>query len=212
MRLTHERKLWKQGFKVVAGIDEAGRGPLAGPVVACALCVKPGFKAIAGVRDSKMLSPKQREFLCGILKTHQDIAWGIGIVSEKDIDRVNIFQATKQAMSQAVHDLSAKLRTYCLNVGILVIDGNSKIDLPLPQITVVKGDQKVFSCAAASIIAKVTRDKLMDAYHAQYPQYGFQKHKGYGTKAHLEKLKLLGPSPVHRMSFSPLRLANAGNL
>lgn len=222
MRLTQEKKLWKQGFSVVAGIDEAGRGPLAGPVVACALSVKPGFRSIAGVNDSKLLTARQRNSMHALLISHADIQWGIGIVSEKLIDKVNIFQATKLAMKRALVHLEKKINNRKLNdrevfcyADYLILDGNMKLDISVPQKSIIKGDQKIFSCAAASIIAKVTRDRIMERYHIQYPQYGFQNHKGYGTKLHFEKLRIFGPSPIHRMSFAPCkdpaRLAKASN-
>ena len=202
--LNEEKKLWKKGFRVVAGVDEVGRGPLAGPVVAAALCfvpklglakesfAKPSFR----LKDSKQLTPRQREQLYPILTTHPAIEWGIGNVSPKLIDKINIYRATKLAMQKAVQNLQRKLK-----IDFLILDGNMKLKTEIPQKAIVKGDEKVFSCAAASIIAKVTRDRIMLRYHKKYPQYGFNKHKGYGTKLHFKMLKKHGPSKIHRRSF-----------
>jgi ribonuclease HII len=196
-----EKKLWKQGFNNVAGLDEAGRGPLAGPVVAAAVCfaqnfkLKPQFKILLGIKDSKKLSPEKREKFYKILTTHPDIKWGVGVVSEKIIDKINILEATKLAMNAAIKDLSPDF---------LLLDGNFKIYCATPQKSVVAGDAKVFSCCAAGIIAKVTRDKLIEKYHKKYPQYGFLQHKGYGTKAHFAALEKFGPCKIHRKTFWPV--------
>ena len=191
---VEEKKLWKQGFKIVVGLDEAGRGPLAGPVVAGAVVFLNGFK-IKELNDSKKLSEKQRENLYKILTNHKDIKWGIGIVSEKVIDKINILEATKLAMQKALKNLKPEF---------LLIDGNFKINSIMRQKSIIKGDQKVFSIAAASIIAKVTRDRLMEKAHKKYSSYGFDKHKGYGTKAHFASLKKFGPCKIHRKSFYPV--------
>lgn len=201
-----EKKLWKKGYKMVVGLDEAGRGPLAGPVVAAAVAVFDYKKVkIKGVKDSKQLMPEQRENIYNILIRHKDIKWGIGIVSEKIIDKINILQATKLAMQKAIKNL---------NPDFLLIDGNFKLDLRRAafaegfgepkQKSVVKGDQKVFSISAASIIAKVTRDRIMQKYHKKYPEYGFLQHKGYPTKAHFASLQKFGPCQIHRKSFYPV--------
>jgi ribonuclease HII len=193
-----EKKLWKKGYKKIVGIDEAGRGPLAGPVVACALviknCSKFDFKQI---KDSKKLSPKRREELYKTLIKHPAIEWGIGRVSEKVIDRINILEATKLAMKKAVQKLKKP--------SFLVLDGKIALDLETPQKSIVKADEKVFSCACASIIAKVTRDKLMQKCDKKYPFYGFGKHKGYPTKLHRKMLRKHGPCKIHRKSFKPVK-------
>jgi len=191
-----ERKLWKRRIASVAGLDEAGRGPLAGPVVAAAVCLKPdAIKILKGINDSKKLSEKNREYFYKILTNNKNIKWGIGIVSEKVIDKINILEATKLAMLKAVKDLGC-------DVDFLLLDGNFKIKSEILQRSIIKGDQKVFSISAASIIAKVTRDKIMEKYDKKYPQYGFKKHKGYPTKFHREKIKEFGLCGIHRKSFS----------
>jgi len=193
-----EEKLLKyQGFKCVVGLDEAGRGPLAGPVVAAAVHVSNFDILISNlkIRDSKQLSEKQREEIYEIITKHSNFQWGIGIVSEKVIDKINIFEATKLAMKKAIKDL---------NPDYLLLDGNFALDINLPQKSVVKGDQKVVSISAASIIAKVTRDRIMKKYDKKYPQYGFSKHKGYGTELHVKMLKEFKECPIHRKSFSPV--------
>lgn len=198
--LAEEKKLWKKGYKYVAGLDEAGRGPLAGPVVAAAVMIakksdffenlKSDFKRI---RDSKQLSQKQREYFYNLIIKNKNIKWGIGIVSEKVIDRINILEATKLAMIKALKKLEADF---------LILDGNMKLNLPIPQKSIIRGDEKVFSCAAASILAKVTRDRIMFKYHKKFPKYRFDLHKGYGTKLHLEMLKRFGRCAIHRNSFN----------
>ena len=198
--LSEEKKLWKQGFKFVVGLDEAGRGPLAGPVVAAAVMLNLKFKnknlkLLDEVNDSKKLSEKQREILFKILADHEDVKWGIGIVSEKVIDKINILEASKLAMQKAIKKLDADY---------ILIDGNFKIKFEGQQKSIIKGDQKVFSIAAASIIAKVTRDRIMDKLHKKYPQYGFNKHKGYGTALHIEMIKKYGPCKIHRKTFYPV--------
>lgn len=206
-KTIEERKLWKQGYRFVACIDEVGRGPLAGPVVAAAVCVPQLGRikrnlvelSFPHLRDSKKLSPKRREEVYNAVKKHSAIQWGIGIVSEKLVDKMNIFQATRLAMKKAIANLRKKTP-----VDFLVIDGNFSLPVALPQKSIVKGDEKVFSCALASIIAKVTRDRMMLAYHTKYPKYGFHLHKGYGTALHFAMLKRFGPCPIHRMSFRPL--------
>lgn len=190
--------------KIIVGIDEAGRGPLAGPVVASAFCIidKPRFRAV-GDFDSKKLKPEWRENLYKILTTHPQIEWGIGQVSEKIIDQINIFQATRLAMQKAFFSLNSKLAKRGLSASLVIIDGISTIDISTPQKAVIRADASVFPCMAASIIAKVTRDRLMLKLHEKYPLYGFDRHKGYGTKLHFEMLKKHGPCPIHRFSFTP---------
>jgi ribonuclease HII len=230
-----EKILWKKGFKFVAGVDEAGRGPLAGPVVAAAVIFNFQFPCpsdrrassnkflinqFSNIKDSKQLSAKQREKIYLFITKHPQIKWGIGVVSEKVIDKINILEATKLAMLRAVDDIDC-------NVDYLILDGNFKVDASRlhflsscpwldevgsrigevgepKQKSIVKGDQKVFSCAAASIIAKVTRDGLMQKLHQKHPQYGFNKHKGYCTDLHVKMLKKFGPCPIHRKTFFPV--------
>ncbi len=219
---SEEKKLWKKGLKRVIGIDEAGRGPLAGPVVAAAVMTNSKFKinptgnrrrqqnSKLKVNDSKKLNPRKREELYKILTNCPQIKWGIGRVSEKVIDRINILEATKLAMKRAVINLEKRTRrrnrkkSKSRLTDFLILDGRIKIDLDIPQKSIIKADGKVFSCAAASIIAKVTRDRMMYRYDEKYPQYGFLKHKGYATKLHLKMLKKHGPCPLHRKSFRPV--------
>jgi ribonuclease HII len=188
----HDEDLRNNGFQRIAGIDEAGRGPLAGPVVAAAVVLK-GDTRITGLRDSKKVPEKERESLfIEIRDTALDI--GIGIVNHEDIDRINILRASKLAMKLAIQNLS-ELPDF------LVIDAVSLPSVPIKQLFPIKGESVSASVAAASIIAKVTRDRLMLEYHNQYPQYNFNKHKGYSTKEHMELIQLYGPCPIHRKSF-----------
>ena len=199
--LNEEKKLWRKGFKRVAGLDEAGRGPLSGPVIAAAVIIKPGLKwkfKHLQLRDSKKLTSKKREDLYKLIIKHPQIEWGIGKVSEKVIDKINILEATKLAMEKAVKKLKRK-------PDFLILDGNFKIDVKIPQKSIIKGDEKVFSCAAASILAKVYRDRIMERYDKKYPLYGFSKHKGYPTKFHLKMLKKYGSCKIHRKTFGPVR-------
>ncbi len=225
---NQEKKLWKRGYKYVVGLDEAGRGPLAGPVVAAAVCVNLKFgcllpggfiynlksilndKILKNVKDSKKMTPKAREGAYKILTNHPQIKYGVGVVSEKVIDKINILQATKLAMQKAVKNLCNELHdreVHCV-LDFLIIDGNFTLRQAqgkkyIPEKSIIKGDRKVFSIAAASIIAKVTRDRLMRKYHKKYPQYGFDLHKGYGTKAHFANLQKFGPCKIHRKTFRP---------
>ena len=204
---SYEKKLWKQGYEGVVGLDEAGRGPLAGPVTAAAVMVKGEGVKVQGLNDSKKLSEKKREELYEILTKHENIAWGVGVVGEKEIDRINILQATKLAMQKALESLFYKNdgRRFCRMADFLLIDGNFLLDsVTINQSSIIKGDSKVFSIAAASIIAKVTRDRIMRQAHEQYPVYGFDKHKGYGTAAHIASLEKFGASDIHRRSFYPV--------
>lgn len=204
----------KEGVLVV-GVDEAGRGPLCGPVVAAAVCYKDHSfvipveleKDFALIRDSKKLSEKQREKIYNLIEEHFFV--GIGIVYADTIDRINILEATFLAMKSAVSDLERSLRQSQLKHNLfLLIDGNQEIpNLSLKQETVVGGDGTVKSIAAASIIAKVTRDRMIVEYDKQYPQYGLAQHKGYGTKVHMDALRKYGPTPIHRMSFKPVLLS-----
>lgn len=195
-RYRFEQEATAQGFQAVAGIDEAGRGPLAGPVVAAAVILPVGLR-INGVNDSKQLSAHQREQLFKQI-TATALTIGIGRVDAATIDRINILQATRLAMLQAVEALT-------IQPDRLLIDGISTIDLPVPQLTIKQGDSLSASIAAASIIAKVTRDRLMADYDTQYPLYGFIRHKGYGSQQHLEALRLHGPCPIHRRTFRGVR-------
>ena len=181
-----------EGYTVICGVDEAGRGPLAGPVCAAAV-ILPDHLELPGLNDSKKLSDKKRRELFPLIK-EQAIAYGIGLASEKEIDEINILQATYLAMERAIAQLEGK-------ADLALIDGNRARDFGLPVKTVVKGDSLSASIAAASILAKVTRDDMMEAYANEYPGYGFEIHKGYGTKAHYAALTEKGPSPIHRMTF-----------
>lgn len=187
--------------RIVAGIDEAGRGPLAGPVVACAVVFLPKRSPLrlTRLKDSKQLSFKQREEWYRLFLENPYVEWGIGKVSERIIDRVNIHQATLLAMKRAVQNLSKKVRP-----DFLLVDGIAQVPLALPQRTIIRGDAKVKLCGAASIIAKVHRDRLMLRYHKTYPRYGFALHKGYGSVFHLTMLKKYGPCKIHRKTFSPV--------
>ena len=190
--LKIEDSLYSEGYEYICGIDEAGRGPLCGPVVAAAV-ILPKDKYIEGVNDSKKLSPKKREKLYDDIKK-EAISVGIGIVDVDIIEEINILNATKLAMIKAVKDLKIK-------PDYLLIDGNQLIDIDIEKQTVVSGDAKSESIAAASIIAKVTRDRMLINFDKLYPEYGFAKHKGYGTKIHIEAIKKYGLTPIHRKSF-----------
>jgi ribonuclease HII len=185
-----------RGFRVLAGIDEAGRGPLAGPVVAAAVILPEGL-IIKGVNDSKKLSADTRERLFDTI-IEQAVSVGVGMGSPELIDRINILQATRQAMLEAVTKLVPQ-------PDYLLIDGITPIDSTIPQKTVKKGDSLSLSIAAASIIAKVTRDRMMREMDLIHPGYGFAGHKGYGSAGHLEAIRLLGPSPVHRLTFGGVK-------
>ena len=193
----YEESAYNAGRRLIAGVDEAGRGPLAGPVVAAA-CILPRGLHIEGIDDSKKLSPKQREKLYHILTTHPDIIYGIGIVENALIDEMNILRASLHAMALAVKELSKE-------PDYLLIDGNYLPPTQIVSKAVIKGDSHSISIGAASIIAKHKRDLLMVEYHEKFPYYGFDKHKGYGTKMHLEALKTYGPCPIHRTSFEPVK-------
>ena len=187
-----ENEYREKGFNIICGVDEAGRGPLAGPVYAAAV-ILPEHLQIPGLTDSKKLTVKKRRELFPIIQ-EQAIAYGIGLASESEIDEINILQATFLAMGRALEQLSVR-------PALALIDGNRETDFGLPVKTVVKGDSLSANIAAASILAKVTRDNLMLELAQQYPEYGFDIHKGYGTKAHYEALRTYGPCPIHRRSF-----------
>lgn len=190
--LEIENMLYDKGYKYICGVDEAGRGPLCGPVVAAAVILKKG-DIIEGVNDSKKLSEKKREKLYDDIINHA-VSVGVGISDVDVIEKLNILNATKKAMCEAISNLNIKPE-------YVLIDGNQPIDISIPFDTVVKGDLKSESIAVASIIAKVTRDRLLREYDKKYPEYGFAKHKGYGTKAHIEAIKKYGLTPIHRPSF-----------
>lgn len=191
-----ERKLSNRGLKAIAGIDEAGRGPLAGPVVASAVILDLSDEII-GLTDSKKLSPNKREALFEEIQKRA-LAIGIGISEAEEVDGVNILQATLLAMQRAVDDLSIK-------PDYLIIDGITPLPNKTPQETIKKGDSRSYSIAAASIIAKVSRDRLMVEYDKKYPQYGFAGHKGYGSKLHMEAITRHKPCPIHRKTFGGVR-------
>ena len=188
----YEEEAREQGYAAVCGVDEAGRGPLAGPVCAAAVILPAGL-VIEGVNDSKKLSEKKREELFPVI-CEKALAYGIGWADEREIDEINILQATYRAMQRAVESLPYKA-DYAL------IDGNRMPPLAIPGTTIVKGDALSMSIAAASILAKVSRDRVMVQLSREYPQYGFEKHKGYGTAAHVQALREYGPCPLHRQSF-----------
>lgn len=193
--MDYEKKYRDKGFSNIAGIDEAGRGPLAGPVVASAV-ILPETPALDGVRDSKKLTARKRELYYEQI-LEQAVSVGIGIVHEKEIDKINILQATYLAMRKAVGGLDGQ-------PGHLLVDGHPA-DIPnIPQESIINGDDLSLSIASASIIAKVTRDRLMLQYDRVYPEYGFASNKGYGTKQHLEAIKTFGSTPIHRKSFHPV--------
>ena len=187
-----EDPFYDQGLQVICGVDEAGRGPLAGPVCAAAVILPRGLE-IPGLNDSKKLSDKRRRELFPEIQK-QALAFGIGFASEKEIDAINILQATFLAMQRAMDGLQVR-------PDLALIDGNRQKDFGLPVKTVVKGDSLSANIAAASVLAKVTRDDLMIRQAEQFPEYGFEIHKGYGTKAHYAALEQYGPSPIHRMTF-----------
>ncbi len=191
-----ERRAEKRGFALVAGIDEAGRGPLAGPVVAAAVTLPRSFPG-QGVTDSKKLTPRQRDRLYDHIYTHA-ASVGIGIIDPVEIDRINILQAALLAMTIAVENLHPR-------PDYLLIDGNRKIPSPLPQQPVVGGDGRSISIAAASIVAKVTRDRLMELYDQEYPEFGFARHKGYPTAAHRKAIRKFGFCAIHRTTFKGIR-------
>jgi ribonuclease HII len=188
----YEIKAGKKGYRLIAGVDEAGRGPLAGPVVAAAV-VLPADAILQGLDDSKKLSPTRREELFPKIQT-QAVVYGVAVVNPEVIDKINILQAALLAMQQAVEQLEPV-------PDLLLIDGNQKTASSIEQWAIVKGDSKSLSIAAASVLAKVTRDHIMQDYHQLYPQYEFARHKGYGTKLHRDLIAEHGPCPIHRSTF-----------
>lgn len=198
---TIERNLLASGYDLIVGVDEVGMGCLAGPVVVCAISVFPEFYStkhprLAGMRDSKLLSPTQRARLAIELESVPGLVWRIALCEPAEIDRINIYQASRVAMRHAVSKLPL------LGNPIVLVDGNKRIqDFNLPQMPIVKGDKTIWAIAAASVLAKVYRDALMERYARAYPVYGFEVHKGYATKMHREVIMAHGPCPIHRRSF-----------
>lgn len=189
----YENKLHETGLKYIAGIDEAGRGPLAGPVVVGIAIMKPD-SFIEGINDSKKISETKREKLYEQI-IEEAIDWSVGIVNQEEIDEINILNATKKALTLAIEDLKIKPER-------ILVDALEHIDTKkIPYTSIIKGDAKIYSISAASIIAKVTRDRIMKQYDEVYPEYGFAKHKGYGTSAHIQAIKQNGPCPLHRKTF-----------
>lgn len=204
-KLEEEKNIFKQGYFCLAGVDEVGRGSLAGPVVAASVSFFAEHKKVnqklIGVNDSKKLSPKRREYFFKLINEEFHNI-GIGVVDSSKIDRINILQASLLAMKLSINKLTDKPE-------FILVDGNCKIpELNIAQKSIIKGDGKVFSIAAASIIAKVYRDHIMLGYHKEFPLYGFDRHKGYGTKQHLEAIKKYGALNIHRKSFKPFSLLN----
>ncbi len=190
-KLEYERKHLQNGAKYVAGVDEVGRGPLAGPVVCCAV-IMPLGDLIEGIDDSKKLTEKKREALFDVIK-EKAIAYSIREISQEEIDEINILQAVRKCMTEAVNTLSVK-------PDVTLVDGVNT-NLPINAEYLTKGDSKSYTIGCASILAKVYRDRLMCEYAKTYPEYGFEKHKGYGTKIHVEKIKEIGPCKLHRKTF-----------
>ncbi|MDD5138992.1 MAG: ribonuclease HII [Verrucomicrobiales bacterium] len=210
-RFEFERVLWQQNLARVAGVDEAGRGPLAGPVVAAAAILpsrwaEAGLPAeLVGLNDSKQLTKAQREKYFEFLTACAEIESAIAAVDAGVIDEINILQATHRAMNDALAKLNPQPQH-------ALVDGRPVRTMRVPQTAIVKGDARSYSIAAASVLAKVTRDRLMLEYHAQFPEYGFAEHKGYGTVKHLAAIEEFGACPIHRKSFAPLKLKEPGQL
>ncbi len=196
LSLVYEKALIRKGYNLIAGVDEVGRGPLAGPLVAAAV-ILPSDQTIRGLNDSKKLSSAQREKLFVQIKA-KAIAVGVGIAGHLEVDRLNVGKANQLAMERAVAKLKIK-PDY-----ILLDGGRCRINFPAPQRGITAGDAKCASIAAASIVAKVVRDRMMKKYHRLFPRYRFDRHKGYGTREHLRLLRRHGPSPIHRYSFQPV--------
>ena len=196
--LEYENALYEKGIELICGIDEVGRGPLLGPVVTAAVILPKGYYN-SEIKDSKKLSEKKREKLYDIIM-NDAISIGIGIVDEKEIDKINIYEATKVAMKMALDNLRIKPE-------YVLIDA-MKLDIDIPSMSIIKGDAKSESIAAASIIAKVTRDRMIDEIDKEYPMYDLKNNKGYGTKKHIEALKKYGPCKYHRFSYSPVSKNN----
>ena len=203
-RFKFERRLWQSGCARLAGVDEAGRGPLAGPVVAAAAILPSRWlqdglpRDLQGLNDSKQLTPAQREGFFTRLTADPEVQFGVALVDSDLVDQINILQATYRAMGEAL----AQLRPA---PGHILVDGRPVKVLRFPQTAIVKGDSLSYSIAAASVLAKVTRDRMMEEFHRVYPVYGFGAHKGYGTPQHLAAIEQHGPCPIHRRSFAPFR-------
>jgi ribonuclease HII len=193
---TYENKCYKEGYQLIAGVDEAGRGPLAGPVVAAAVILPQEFK-LPGLNDSKQLNESQRNSFYSII-TEKAISYGISIINSKQIDTINIFEATKTAMNEAINKLQP-------NADYVLIDAVELKGLSCPSESLIKGDTKSISIAAASVLAKVTRDRIMKDLHKEYPVYKFATNMGYGTKEHLASIDEFGITPYHRKSFAPIK-------
>jgi len=196
-----EKQIHLHGFNLIAGVDEAGRGPLAGPVVAAAVIFNRDYKN-SRINDSKQLTPAEREQLFIEIK-NSALTYAIGIVGWKQIDEMNILEASKLAMRRAIMKLNPA-------PDFIITDAVAINVMDIPQKAIIKGDEKVFSVAAASILAKVARDRLMMNYHKKYPEYGFDQHMGYGTEIHLTAIKKHGPCPIHRLTFSPFSVRVSG--
>lgn len=203
-RLSHERELWQQGATLVAGVDEAGCGPLAGPVVAAAVVFPSSWlesglcSKLRGLNDSKQITEEQREKFFAVLTSHPEVRYAISTVSVEMIDQINIRQAAWRAMNLALDQIQPRPEH-------VLVDGLKIKWLPYPQTALVQGDAKSYSIAAASVLAKVTRDRLMLDYDQLYPGYGFAEHKGYATPKHYAAIEKLGACPIHRRSFAPFR-------
>ncbi len=193
----YENDLEKQGYKLIGGVDEVGRGPLVGPVVAACCVLGPDFE-LEGLTDSKKLSEKKRDLFAEYIKEHA-IAYGIGIVSPEEIDKINILEASRKAMTIAIEEVRKKV-----DMDYVLTDA-MKIDLDIPVLPIIKGDAKSINIAAASVIAKVTRDKMMYDLDKEYPNYGFAKHKGYPTKMHIEAINKYGLIPGYRLTYGPVK-------
>jgi len=191
-----EQRLWASKFRHIAGVDEAGRGPLAGPVVAAA-CILPRQIRFLYVRDSKEIMEEEREQIYQELVSNPKVIWAVGIADHETIDRINILRATLGAMSEALGKLSKK-------PDFILVDGRDTPPLDIPHQPIIKGDSLSQSIAAASIIAKVTRDRIMNQYDKQYPEWGFREHKGYAVPSHLAAIEKYGVSPIHRKTFAPV--------
>jgi ribonuclease HII len=199
---VYENQAWAEGCEFIAGIDEVGRGPLAGPVAAAAVILPQGF-FLPGLNDSKKISAQLRNKLAVTIK-QEAVAWAIGFVFPSRLDQINILNATREAMKAAVQELQAR-------PDLLLIDAVKIPDIHIRQQPIIKGDSLSISIASASVLAKVERDAMMQAYDAIYPGYGFARHKGYATREHLEAITRLGPSPIHRTSFEPVKSMVGGH-
>ncbi len=199
--LKYEKNAYAEGFQVIAGVDEVGRGPLAGPVVAAA-CILPKDFLLEGIDDSKKLTPEKREAVYTNLTSNPNVAYGIGVVDHIRIDEINIYRASIEAMLIAVSKLP-------ITPQLLLVDGMALPESQIPSWKIISGDALSLSIGAASIIAKVTRDRMMEQLHHEWPVYGFNQHKGYSTSIHIEAIEKHGPCPIHRRSFERIRLKTA---